>query len=119
MTPNRPLRLRAAQTEQRRAAVAKAVTLKEAADQLRASGAEEDDIKAAVRKAAEATADSEALQVFTFWRAVSGINPVEYKQRGCSELAFLSVTKRKSVAVKYVNETLHGRNPEWTALEEP
>ena len=72
-----------------------------------------------MRKVAEATADSEALQVFTFWRAVSGINPVEYKQRGCSELAFLSVTKRKSVAVKYVNETLHGRNPEWTALEEP
>jgi hypothetical protein len=107
-------RLRAAQAEQRRAAVAKAAALKEAVDQLRAAGAEEDDIKAAARKAAEAAADSEALQVFTFWRAVSGLNPVEYKQRGSSELAFLSLTKRKSVAEKYVDETLSGRNPEWT-----
>jgi hypothetical protein len=109
-------RLRAAQAEQRRAAVAKAAALKEAVDQLRAAGAEEDDIKAAARKAAEAAADSEALQVFTFWRAVSGLNPVEYKQRGSSELAFLSLTKRKSVAEKYVDETLSGRNPEWTKL---
>jgi len=45
---------------------------------------------------------------------VSGLNPVEYKQRGSSELAFLSLTKRKSVAEKYVDETLSGRNPEWT-----
>ena len=109
-------RLRAAQAEQRRAAVAKAAALKEAVDQLRAAEAEEDDIKAAARKAAEAAADSEALQVFTFWRAVSGLNPVEYKQRGSSELAFLSLTKRKSVAEKYVDETLSGRNPEWTKL---
>jgi hypothetical protein len=93
-------RLRGAQIDQRRQAAAKATSLTEAARLARDDPDHDDESRAlANKKAAEAVADNEALQCFTYWRGVSALEAVEFKARGCSELGFTSLSKDKDRAV--------------------
>ena len=90
-------RLRNAQIEQRRAAVAKAARLAEEARKAK-EDEDEDVVEKAVAAAKEAAATNESLKVSTFYRGACSINPIEFKQRGGTEVGFLSMSKSRTVA---------------------
>jgi len=52
----------------------------------------------AVAAAKEAAATNESLKVSTFYRGACSINPIEFKQRGGTEVGFLSMSKSRTVA---------------------
>ena len=84
-------RLRAAAVEMRASARQKAAEAAELARKSRDSADDDDDEKAKfAARAAEAAAARDALHNFEFWRGVSDVAPGEIKERGVSELGFVS-----------------------------
>ena len=101
-------RLRSAQNDHRIAVKQRAATLAEAARKAKDDIDIDDAAKAlAATKAADAAAAFEALQVFTFWRGVSNLNPGEFKERGGTELSFMSLNKNKPAAQEAALQGFH------------
>jgi len=92
-------RLRPAQAKERVAASLKATQLAEAARKAKDDPDLEDDDKAVLqKKAVDAAAASEAMQIFTFWTGTSSIDASEFTERGATEIGFMSLNRDKGAA---------------------
>jgi len=91
-------RLRGAEAEQRRLSAEKVATLTEAARVARESEEDEAARQEAAKNAADAVSELEELQCSTFWRGVAVLSAQDFKVRGGSEISFMSMSKRKSMA---------------------
>jgi len=88
-------KLRVAQAEVRNAAKSKAASL-QAVYKKAKEGDDADAVTAALAEYKAAEAASKALECPSFWRGVHGLGQSEFRQRGGSELSFMSVSKERT-----------------------
>jgi hypothetical protein len=92
-------RLAATQASQRQAATQKAKQLAEASRKAKDDPSADDTDKAnAVKRAAEAAAAAEGLQLTHLWRGVDGLELEHFGERGGVDVGFMSVSKERAVA---------------------
>jgi len=96
-------KVRTAQIEERRGLLRKAAAMHETAKKFKDDG-DDEDYEKAFKDAKELEAQAKALECTVFYRGVYNLQPVEFKQRGCTELGFMSVTKSNPMAKEHVKE---------------
>ena len=110
-------KLRLAQVENRKAARKLIVTKQEA---LKKAQDEQDDdaIELITPQLKEAVAALHALEHYTFWRGVSDLSQTEFKQRGCTEIGFMSMSKERKPAQEHAEQMHKSDEPDESAEDE-
>jgi len=96
-------KVRTAQIEERRGLLRKAAAMHETAKKFKDDG-DDDDCDKATKDAKELEAQAKKLECTVFFRGVYNLQPPEFKQRGCTELGFMSVTKSNPMAKEHVQQ---------------
>jgi len=90
-------KLRIAQADEREKAVKEAAECEAAVVAARAAE-NEDELAMALATAAEATATADQLTSNIYWRGVCSLGPADFKQRGCTEIGVLSLSRERATA---------------------
>ena len=98
-------KLRLAQIEMRHAAKRKVQSFLEAQKKAKEE-ADEDALDKAIADHKEAVQHAKTLVLEPFWRGVDDVQQVEFKQRGCCEVGFTSLSRERPISQMQA-ETLH------------
>jgi hypothetical protein len=90
-------KLRLAQIEMRHAAKRRVAALVEAQKRAKEE-ADEDALEKAIADHREAVQQAKALVLEPFWRGVDDVHQVEFKQRGCCEIGFTSLSRERPIS---------------------
>uniref|UniRef100_A0A7S2C0X6 Uncharacterized protein n=1 Tax=Haptolina brevifila TaxID=156173 RepID=A0A7S2C0X6_9EUKA len=96
-------KLSAAQVEERHTLQRTHASLLEGARKAKDDG-DDDEAARRMQQAKEVDAKYKSLECTTFWRSVFSCNPMEFKQRGCTEIGFMSVCKHKAAAKEHLRQ---------------